>query len=589
MSRISSVCIRFFAVVSIFAAAASAATFTVNKTADTNDGACNEDCSLREAVAAANSSPEADTIVFDASVFAGPQTITFALGEIIVVNSGGLRIIGPGAIKLTLDGNNTSRMISNSAASVLTISGLTFTRGNGVGATNSNSGGALMNNAGTVSVFNSVFTNNVTTGTAGAIRNSGAGSILNVVNCHFFNNTAGSSAGAIQNFATSVLNVSNSSFVGNTSSGATGGGAMQVNGTANISNSTFSGNNSPGGAGGGLSVNGTLININNVTMVGNTATTQGGGLHRGSTNVNFFIRNSIIAGNNGIATSPDVTNSAGGLVSQGNNLIGNVGTSTGWVMSDLQNQNPLVGPLGSNGGLGRTHALLAGSPAIGAGNPCVIDLSCGTNNPATPIVIDQRGLGFDDSVEIGAYTINAETPAFLPNAQPGIPYSYQLTGANTGFTFLTGGTLPPGIDLTTNGAVTSLAGDPTTPGVYFFTIATASASQPAQFVVQPYVISVQTDRNQVGVNVRITYNGGPPRTRFPALLSGLDGTSYPSMTSTFGNLNFENVIPGSLYSIQITSKELGALTGGFIAEGTFTIPDIEIGGQPMRTRTQTKR
>ena len=39
-------------------------------------------------------------------------------------------------------------------------------------------------------------------------------------------------------------------------------------------------------------------------------------------------------------------NSAGGLVSQGNNIIGVVGTSTGWVMSDQQNVDPLLTPLG---------------------------------------------------------------------------------------------------------------------------------------------------------------------------------------------------------------------------------------------------
>lgn len=38
----------------LFAGVARAATFTVSKTADTNDGTCNADCSLREAAAAAN-------------------------------------------------------------------------------------------------------------------------------------------------------------------------------------------------------------------------------------------------------------------------------------------------------------------------------------------------------------------------------------------------------------------------------------------------------------------------------------------------------------------------------------------------------
>ncbi len=42
-----------------------AATFTVTKTADTNDGTCDADCSLREAIVAANAAAGADTINFN--------------------------------------------------------------------------------------------------------------------------------------------------------------------------------------------------------------------------------------------------------------------------------------------------------------------------------------------------------------------------------------------------------------------------------------------------------------------------------------------------------------------------------------------
>jgi len=44
---------------------AKAATYTVTKTADTNDGTCDADCSLREAIAAANANAGHDTIEFD--------------------------------------------------------------------------------------------------------------------------------------------------------------------------------------------------------------------------------------------------------------------------------------------------------------------------------------------------------------------------------------------------------------------------------------------------------------------------------------------------------------------------------------------
>lgn len=38
-------------------------TFTVTKTTDTNDGICGTDCSLREAVIAANATADVDTII----------------------------------------------------------------------------------------------------------------------------------------------------------------------------------------------------------------------------------------------------------------------------------------------------------------------------------------------------------------------------------------------------------------------------------------------------------------------------------------------------------------------------------------------
>ena len=53
-------------------ASASGATLVVTKTANTTDGACNADCSLREAIAAA---APGDTIEFASPLFVSPQTI----------------------------------------------------------------------------------------------------------------------------------------------------------------------------------------------------------------------------------------------------------------------------------------------------------------------------------------------------------------------------------------------------------------------------------------------------------------------------------------------------------------------------------
>src|SRR6187399_256192 len=57
---------------SAFSSKTYAATFVVTKTADTADGACNADCSLREAITAANTAAGPDII----TVPAGTYTLT---------------------------------------------------------------------------------------------------------------------------------------------------------------------------------------------------------------------------------------------------------------------------------------------------------------------------------------------------------------------------------------------------------------------------------------------------------------------------------------------------------------------------------
>ncbi len=64
----------------LFISTATAATFTVTKTADTNDLVCNADCSLREAINAANDNGSgADTINFDIAG-SGVKTINLTSG-----------------------------------------------------------------------------------------------------------------------------------------------------------------------------------------------------------------------------------------------------------------------------------------------------------------------------------------------------------------------------------------------------------------------------------------------------------------------------------------------------------------------------
>lgn len=392
---------------------AFSATFTVTKTTDSNDGTCDADCSLREAITAANNAAGDDIIAFDATVFGTSQTITLTLGEIVVLANGSVTINGTGADNLTISGNNASRILASSANAVVNIDGITFTAGNGVGDINTGRGGAIYNVGGTMVITNSIITGN--TASAGGGLNNAAStspsipSHLTLDNVVISNNTSSGAAGGMQNFSTSTAIIKNSTISGNTSNTTlTGGGGAQFNGTVRITNSTFANNNAVGGSGGAIHSNGSNQIITNSTFSGNTSTDDGGGIHRGTTNVNLFIRNTIIAGNNGTAASPDITTNAGGSISsQGNNIIGNVGTSTGWLMSDLLNTNPMLNPLADNGGLGMTFLPMPGSSAIDAGQNCVLDLTCSANNPPEAVTTDQRGVSRPQgaAVDIGSVEV----------------------------------------------------------------------------------------------------------------------------------------------------------------------------------------
>jgi len=398
----------------------SAATFTVNSTADSGLG------SLRQAVLDANAAAGDDVIEFS-SLFNTSQTITLTGGEIVVAANGSLTINGPGADKLTISGNNQSRILSSGANVVVNINNLRFTAGNGVGAVNSGRGGAIYNVGGTMVITNSIITGN-SAGNGGALNNAASASPsvpanLTIINCSITGNSSTSSGSAMQNFSTSTLHLRNTTVSGNTTTATGIAGAFQANGTVTITNSTFSGNTAPAGTGGGVYYNGSSMIMTNTTIVNNSSGIGGGGLHRTGTNPTLIMRNTIVAGNNGAAASPDAL----GLVSsQGNNIIGNNAGSTGWIGSDFQNVNPMLGGLAANGGLGNTHLPSAGSPALDAGQSCVVDLTCAVSNPPVAVTTDQRGIARPQNaiVDIGAVEVAVAANATIsgqvlsPNLTP---------------------------------------------------------------------------------------------------------------------------------------------------------------------------
>ena len=219
-----------------------------------------------------------------------------------------------------------------------------------------------------------------------------------------------------------------STLHGNQTAGvAANGGAVWGLSSTMISNSTISGNAAMNATGGGLFTANGDISVQNSTVAENQAYRGGGiGFAPGSTGA-LTIANSIVASNVadfGPDFQPPMTSAAVTFSLIGDNM------ETGLDESQVPDSNgnfvgssavdaggiidPLLGTLALNGGSTQTHALLAGSPAIDAGDDAVA---------FDPTAFDQRGAplarvfdGDDDRVprlDMGAYEFQTLTPAFL--------------------------------------------------------------------------------------------------------------------------------------------------------------------------------
>lgn len=356
---------------------------------------------------------------------------------------GGLALYGTAADSLvTIDNSQILRNsaithgsgidISHTAEGELTITGseLSDNSSGDAGA----AGGALFNQgSGPIRIERSSIRNNDSGNSAGgAIYNDGpvVGSSLTIVDSTLSGNESDSTGGAIR-FGDGELDISGSTLSDNRSERQ--GGAISLSGDATFAmvNSTLSNNraeNHGNANGGGLYLDGSVVaTIRSSTITGNHAdgNVGGGGLasHSQST---LHLHNTIIAGNTASVGDQDI---AGPVVSEGHNLIGDVGTSTGFVASDLVGGNGSavidaeLGPLQDNGGPTETHQLLSGSPAVNAGDSSV-DLER-----------DQVGNARiqDTGVDIGAVerVFDLVVREFVSDGEVTISVTYEIVGANS--------------------------------------------------------------------------------------------------------------------------------------------------------------
>ena len=329
-------------------------TFTVDLTTDTapttggsGSGLAGD---LRYCITHANADNQANTIVFDSTVFATQQTITLGGSELELKDTGGTQTItGPGASRLTVGGNKTSRVFEVTSGVTANLSGLTITGGN------ANYGGGLYNQGGTVTLTNVTVSGNTATISGGGLFNSPAefGTTLTLDNCTVGGNTARYNGGGIFNrYSIESVTLSNTTVSGNTA--GWGGGLFNKYGTMTLSNTTVSGNNATN-RGGGLYnygryydgiVNSATATLSNCTVSGNSAAVGGGLENDYST---LALTDCTVSGN-----------SAGrGGVSFGGGLFNQSGTST---LTDTTVSGNFCA--GEGGGVQNLHGLLKGATLL---------------------------------------------------------------------------------------------------------------------------------------------------------------------------------------------------------------------------------
>ncbi|HKX25983.1 MAG TPA: CSLREA domain-containing protein, partial [Actinomycetota bacterium] len=206
---------------------ASAATITVNTFADELNGGTN--CSLREALASANSDG-ADPLSAGCADGSGADIIVLPAGTYLKTVVDGLNVTTPVTIDPTgvvvIDGAGTSLLFFVQPTGTLNVSDLTLRGGNSMG------GGGVVN-AGTT-VLERVLLEANTASEGGGVANVGTFTARNVT---FSGNQALFDGGGLYNQGTATLN--NVTFADNVADSDTngtgdGGGIFVASGTVNI-------------------------------------------------------------------------------------------------------------------------------------------------------------------------------------------------------------------------------------------------------------------------------------------------------------------------------------------------------------------
>ena len=457
----------------------------------------NNVCSLREAITNAN----ADAQTYDdCAAGSGADTITLASSTYNIGDSVGAYLFGNNGTPavtsvITIEGSGAT--INRSAGSLrlllvtsggnLTLNDLSLTNG---AMDSDRGGGAVHNNLSTLTL------NDVTlSGNSGNNSSFGGGAIsaeggTTTVNSSTFSNNQGGGGGAIAVNNGGVLNVTDSTFTGNTAANNTGGairgtytgsnaititgstlngnsansgGAIGLGaGTLIVTNSTISGNTAQSN-GGGIDAGNTTVTLNNVTITGNTAGAGGGGGGGGiysNTTINF--NRSIVSGNSGPNYDAGYEVAGNGTENANNyNVFGRDGINNARAFAysftpgandvnatDDGTNTPIASilnaTLANNGGPTKTHALVAGSPAVdrAPSADCTAAPISGVDQRGYPRNVDGNAAASANECDAGAYEYLSSPPpttgtiVIVKDADPADDTGFSFTEniENTGFT-----------------------------------------------------------------------------------------------------------------------------------------------------------
>jgi hypothetical protein len=340
--------------------------------------------------------------------------------------AGGAVAVGPAAAVVLVDPNKTGAANANTGGqgggSTGEESGATYTLAlSGVVMDGNNAGGdgGGLYTAAATNMTSSILSNNIAVTNGGGIYNEGASSF---VGSTISGNKAEGGGGLFLTGAAPVT-ISGTTLAGNR---AIGGGA--VSGRSGVAltmdNSTISGNLGDD-VGGGFYSNGPAT-LRFVTIANNIsgadASTAGSGINvYPSGAVNVSLKNVLLSGNRRgwdpltppptateAAALPSAncgyTGSAMAITSVGNNLSSDASCTTLIQSSDKASVDPKIDVLAMNSpGATQTHALLAGSPALGAGGA------------VAGLTVDQRGVTRDATPDIGAYEVPTAAVSSTPS------------------------------------------------------------------------------------------------------------------------------------------------------------------------------